>query len=731
MRDLVRSVDDVGSANLADFDCAALEWQLSAVIGSRAMELDRFLVCGLDSLGQHCVLSLKEFGVRTIAIDWVEPQTWEVPNLVNSLDELIIGDCRQNSILEQAKIERCRAALLVTNNEQVNVETALAIRQLNPHTRLVVRSAKANLNELLSRQLGNFIAYEPTELPAQSFALAALGTDTVGFFNLDGYSLRVIQEQIGSKHPWLYGGNFHEQIGRNQPWSYGRILDDLNTGTRRIIAHSRAPNPLSPGFHQWESEETVYPGDMVIYIESADQFSLHPLQARDLSSRRTRSVTGLAAVRHSYQRIQERVTRFWKVSFQQQDRRVVMIYGLVVLTLLLTSTLLYDYYYPGITQSSAFFANVVLLLGGYGDVFGGNLLQPGWRDPLPMWLRFFSLGLTLVGTVLVGILYGFVTEMLLSRKFQLLKHRPPVPLQDHVVIVGLGRVGQRVAKFLHQFKQPLVGISFNPDFNQAILPDLPLIVGDLSVALSKANLADAKSVVVVTDDEILNLEVALMVQAKNPHINLVIRTSGQRLSQHLMAALPSTRALGMDRVAAEVFAGVAFGENIINLFHLNHQTILVTEYQIETGDKLNGLLLAEVAYGYDVVPILHHRTHNDAKLMPTDDVLLAVGDRLVVLATIEGLQRVEVGTRYSPIWQVRVEKAMTEAATFEGGNIIGRISGYSLSAARELMHNLPGILNVTLYKPQAERLVHALEKSQITAQILPISAMDDLPRQQI
>ena len=673
------------------------------------MELDRFLVCGLDSLGQHCVLSLKEFGVRTIAIDLVVPQTWEVPNLVNSLDELIIGDCRQNSILEQAQIQRCRAAILVTNSEQVNAETALAIRQLNPHTRLVVRSAKANLNQLLSQQLGNFIAYEPTELPAQSFALAALGTDIVGFFNVDGYWLRVMQERVGNNHPW----------------SYTRFLHELNTHSHRILAHARPPTPLPQAFHQWESKATVCPGDTLIYIESADQFSLHPAQARKISSRRMRSVTGITAMRLLYRRIRERVTRFWKVSFQQQVRRVVMIYALVVLTLLLASTLLYEYYYPGISQSSAFFANAVLLLGGYGDVFGGNLLQPGWRDPLPMWLRFFSLGLTLVGTVLVGILYGFVTEMLLSRKFQLLKHRPPVPLQDHVVIVGLGRVGQRVAAFLQQFKQPLVGISFNPDFNQAILPDMPLIVGDLSVALSKANLADAKSVVVVTDDEILNLEVALMVQAKNPHINLVIRTSGQRLSQHLMAALPSTRALGMDRVAAEVFAGVAFGENIINLFHFNHQTILVTEYQIETGDTLNGLLLAEVAYGYGVVPILHHRTPNEAKLMPTDDVLLAIGDRLVVLATIEGLQRVEVGTRHFQRWQVRVEKAMTEEAIFEGGNIIVRISGCSLSAARELMHNLPGVLNVPLYKHQGERLVHALGKVQVTAQILPIEYSRD------
>jgi hypothetical protein len=42
MGDLVRSIDDVGSADLADLDWAALEWQLAAAIGSRAMELDRF-----------------------------------------------------------------------------------------------------------------------------------------------------------------------------------------------------------------------------------------------------------------------------------------------------------------------------------------------------------------------------------------------------------------------------------------------------------------------------------------------------------------------------------------------------------------------------------------------------------------------------------------------------------------------------------------------------------------
>ncbi|OCR02843.1 potassium transporter TrkA [Oscillatoriales cyanobacterium USR001] len=672
------------------------------------MVLDRFLVCGLGSLGQHCVLSLKEFGVRVIAIEQIQPQSWEIPNQLNLLERLIIGDCRQNHILEQAKISECRAALIVTSNEQVNIETALAIRQIDPQIRLVVRSAKANLNELLSKQLGNFIAYEPTELPAQAFALAALGTETLGFFNLDGEWLKVIQCEIKNNHPW----------------TYNRLLYELNSRTRRILAHANSADSLPQNFHIWESETNINPGDTLIYIETATQFSLQGFPTTNISSAHTKTFRGFADIPLLYQHLQQQFIHFWQLNLQQQIRRVAIIYGLLLLVLLLTNTLLYEHYYPGIPYSSAFFASVLLLLGGYGDVFGGNLLQVDAQNPLPIWLRFFSLALSLVGTALVGILYGFLTEKLLSRKFQLVKRRPPIPQQDHIVIVGLGRVGQRVATLLHQFKQSLVGVTFNPDFNSTLLSELPLIVGNLSESLVLANISEAKSVVVVTDDEILNLEVALMVQAKNPDSYLVIRTSGQRLSQHLMAAFPNAQVLGMYAVAAQVFAGAAFGENIINLFRFNGQTILVTEYQIEAGDTLNELLLSEVALGYGVVPILHQRKPNSSKLIPSDDILLAVGDRLVVLATIEGLQRIEVGNKHPKLWLVKVESSMSTQANFEGANTISRISGCPLNVARELMNNLPGVLNFPLYKHQGQRLIRSLGKLQVIAALIPISAIN-------
>ena len=142
---------------------------------------DSFLICGLGSLGQHCVLALKKFGVKVVAIELLPPKIWEIPHIQDFIDELIFADCRHVKILQKAHIELIRAALLVTTNEQVNIETALAIRQLNPKTRLVVRSSQDNLNGLLEEKLGNFIAYEPTQLPTTAFALAALGSNIKGF----------------------------------------------------------------------------------------------------------------------------------------------------------------------------------------------------------------------------------------------------------------------------------------------------------------------------------------------------------------------------------------------------------------------------------------------------------------------------------------------------------------------------------------------------------------------
>jgi len=130
------------------------------------------------------------------------------------------------------------------------------------------------------------------------------------------------------------------------------------------------------------------------------------------------------------------------------------------------------------------------------------------------------------------------------------------------------------------------------------------------------------------------------------------------------------------------------------------------------------LILAEISYGYGVVPILYQKPLDNSKLMPSDDIKLAVGDRLIVLATIDGLKRIENGEIKEPTWQVMVESASSEDAIFQGANEIVGISGCSMLTARELMNNLPGILPKPLYKHQAQRLVRTLKKVFVKARLI-------------
>ncbi|MGB7445107.1 MAG: NAD-binding protein [Coleofasciculaceae cyanobacterium] len=668
---------------------------------SSQLKLDQFLVCGLGSLGQHCVVALKEFGVSVIAIESEPPNNWEVPNLADLLDDLVVGDCRQLDILSQAKIEQCRAVLLVTSNERINAETALTVRQLNSQTRLVVRSAQENLNQLLSQHLGNYVAYQATQFPATAFTLAALGTEISGFFPLEEQWLRVVKRQILP----------------DDPWCQRRRLWELNSRTRRLLKHTTSSSQQPNAFHDWKLDALLFPNDTLAYIEITNHHIFKPQQNTRKSHYHWWQLWQKQIKSLSWENLKQKLITFWLTSYRDRLRRVAIVCAVIIFLLLLLGTILFHWHSPEITLPQALHTTAILLLGGYADLFGGF---PPAAD-IPWWLQLFSLGLTLAGTAFVGVLYALLTEALLSARFQFLQRRPPVPKKDHVVLVGLGRVGQRIAVLLQEFQQPVVGLT-KKEVDSSILPNLPIITGDFTEGLKKANLPTAKSVVIATDDELLNLEVGLMANDTNPQAGLVIRTFEQRLSDNLKHMLPKAQVLCVYALTAKAFAGAAFGEQIRSLFQLYNQTILVTEYKIEAGDTLNGLLLSEVAYGYEVVPILHQKLNNNPQLMPSDDFRLAIGDRFVILATIDSLRRIEEGEICLKLrkWHVTVEKVLTQEARFEGANTISRISGCTLKEARQLMNNLPRMTPIPLYQQQAQRLVRELAKRQVTASLVEI-----------
>ena len=649
---------------------------------------NRVLVCGLGSLGQHCVATLKAFGVSVSAIDLSRPSLWEVPDLPGILEQLVIADCRQTSVLEQIGIDRCRAVLLVTGNERMNLESAFAVRALNPRARLVVRSSKQNLNSLLSQQLGNFATCEATEVTAPAFAVAALGGNVIGWFKVGDQPFRAI------KHT----------ITEGDVWCNRKAVEELNTSFRRVLAHLTSKgSPLAPDLAAWDPDRPVQPGDIVFTLEASDWRVLSTGLAPSPSQ--PESKPGWSPQR-VWQWLRNQVSQFWKAS---GPRRVVVVGGVFAVLMLWIGTMLFRYALPDHELWDSFDTTAILLLGGFGDVFGG--LQP--EPSIPWWLRLFSLLLTFTGIAFCGLLYGLITERLLSIHFQFLQLRPPVPKQDHIVIVGLGGLGRRIAGILHQVHPPLVGITNQgPDPN--IPPQIPVVQGKITDTLTKVNLATARSVVTVTRDELDNLEIALMARQINPRAQLVIRTLDPGMDAHIAKLFPATQVLCTNALAAEVFAGAAFGEHMLGLFRMNEQTVLVTEYFIETGDTLCGRLLAEIAYGYGVTPLIYRpRDNNPPVLFPGNESRLVAGDRVVVLATIDSLQRIERGEARSPNCQVLVEKALNADAAFAGGNLIAQIVGCELSVARQVMEQLPSPIPCLLYRHQAWHLIRQLSRARV------------------
>ena len=246
--------------------------------------------------------------------------------------------------------------------------------------------------------------------------------------------------------------------------------------------------------------------------------------------------------------------------------------------------------------------------------------------------------------------------------------------------------------------------------------------------LKAANLASARSIIAVTDDPVLNLEVALIaaeaVADESRAFTPVIRTLSQLFSDNIQSFLPQARSFSVYALSAEAFAGAAFGENILGLFRLNHQTILITEYTVEYGDTLNNKPLAEIAYGYGVVPILLCQRQPNSRFrhypMPSDDLRVHIGDQLHILSSINGLRRIERGEMTEPRrWQLDIEPPLNPMALTEASSMLSRLSGLPLNRCQRVMATLPSTVELSLYDHQAHRLLQEMRRC-LPIQLSPV-----------
>lgn len=664
-----------------------------------------FVICGFGSLGQYCVEGLRQFATDDSEISFriinlEAPTEWVIDGEEEISPHLLLGDCRDPGLLKQAGIETAQAVLLVTSDERVNIQAALAARAINPDIRLVVRSSKEKLNQLLTNELGNFTAMNPAELPASAFVNAVVTTDLLCSFEVDGEEFQITQHSIGSDAEFKTGSH----------------VTDYENASRRIVAWHPAngavespPDVPTNAFYQWDRQTVLSPIDTVITVEKANPAEKQIKQRK----------------RCAFFSLPHKIKEDLKSWFSLPRVQPVIVLGIIVgLILLVLSTVLFKIG-EDTTWLGAFSAAIVLLTGGYGDLF----------DPLgapaesPAWLQIYGLVVTIISLVfLLGVL-GLVADAVIHSRLEFLRRRIPIPTEDHLVIIGYKRLARKVTEILKKLKQPFVVLSLSEeDLTETMDPSIPVVKSTLEDASAAVRLDTARGIMLLTEDELFNLEAALRVKAfSREHslpLSVVVRVFDSRFSQDARQIFPDAQVLAAYQLAGQAFAASALGEQILGLVQSDEHSIFVADYEIATNTHLTNRLIGEVAYGFGVISVFLQRSPDSKHerktvIFPGDDLRLEVGDRLTVLSTINGLRRIELG-EFSPPrrWTLTAQPPLTSDFTHTAGSELSRLTGCPLSTAREFMESLPNSIELEMYTHQANRLRQTLSR-QLEFELVP------------
>jgi Trk K+ transport system NAD-binding subunit len=370
---------------------------------------------------------------------------------------------------------------------------------------------------------------------------------------------------------------------------------------------------------------------------------------------------------------------------------------------------------PSLSTADGFFTALVLMTGGtYADLF------PAFHH-LSNALRFLSITLSVIGTVAVGLVYAWFTDRLMTIRLRLARRRPRPPRSDHVLIVGLGRAGRQAAALFNALRRPAAAVD-TATLEEHALTELAVISGSGTdrATLEAAGCRSARGLLAATDDDWMNLEVALLARTINPECALVIRTNDGRFSRNVAGILPRLEVVCVPLVAAQAFAAAALDQNVLDLFQFEGHTVFVVEHHLRKGDGLDGRHLGDVAEGYSVMPVLYEVRGQPSRFWSVVDraVALHEGDRVVLLGPSSSLQRIERGEIDPQKCELKLTAFRPYVDRVDAASVLTRYLACSLEQAQGLLAAMPGKLPGRFYPHHASRLQRALEHSGVVAEVI-------------
>lgn len=491
---------------------------------------NRIIVCGLGHVGYRTAILLRRLGLEVAAIYEDTPPDW-----IRHATALGIvchaGDARDDALLEKAGVRTAGAIIAVTDNDRVNLSVAMDARRANPAIVTVVRLFDTGLAPHIQAALNLRKVLSTSFLAAPVFASAAMGHNIAGCFSAGGRSYAITELEVPADSPWM-----------GMTWGAVSEKEDLEPLFR--MDESATAVAIEP-------ERPVQAGQRVMLLRKAERAS---------------GPGGTAA--------RSPVRRGWRWSRLRKTWGGVPpgVKGAMAALVLVVvaGTVTFRHFLNMNPVDAFYFVVTTISTTGYGDY---NL-----QNSSP-WLKLFGCFIMFCGAALMATVFSVVTDLLLKARFRRLMGTPEEAEEPHIVVIGHNNVGRRIAEELLHAGLRVV-ILTPPAHEHAAVPEsagCPVMVADprSEAALQQAGIASATAVVAVTEDDIMNLGVAIQARKLNPAVRSVIRTFDAALGAKLQSQLGGDAVISASAVSAPTFAASVLAGDVVQAAVWRDHLILV------------------------------------------------------------------------------------------------------------------------------------------------------------
>lgn len=522
----------------------------------------RFLVCGMGQSGYRIVRLLLRLGERVTVVALEVRDEWK--RIVESLGAIVlIGDARDTAVLVGAGLDSALALIAATDNDLVNLEIALDVKNRRQELPSVIRIFDQALAHQLEASFDVRRALSMSQIAAPMFAAAAMGESGVCAFRvLDQFF--VVQSMT---------------VPEGSPMAH-RSLQEMRESLKlaALDYHRRDDANENEEFKSETKRESanqeVLPGDQVLTMSLLTDWQT---SARDESGGSSSNPQSRA--NRAFEPLVNGIRpAFWVDLARQLWLGASLPLRSIFLVLNIVILLSVGVFHVGMKLSlvdALYFVVATVTTVGYGDI------TPRSESTA---IKLYACLLMILGSATIATLFSIITDFIVTARFQQLLGRQRVPQSGHYIVVGLGTVGYRLVDKLHRTGAQVVAVDRGDggEFVESVRSIVPVVIGDarLRNTLLKAGAARARAVLAVTSNDAVNLGVALEVKQINKDVRTVARLFEPDFAEKVKAQLHVDAAMGAFYISAPTFVASALYPDVMHAFVVGDSLYSVLNRQV-------------------------------------------------------------------------------------------------------------------------------------------------------